>query len=120
MRSVLGVAEGIENRFAGLLTRRTITGNSSENANEALSRNKIKRLIMHILLATDKKYEETNSYYLRLLGEPKGLAHIRGLPKATKDKIITSFKNTTDEIAMTELKASRLYDLLTGMTTAGQ
>lgn len=120
MRSVLGVAEGIENRFAGLLTRendyREFVGKMQT---KRYPRNKIKRLIMHILLATDKKYEETNSYYLRLLGaSQKGLAHIRGLPKATKDKIITSFKNTTDEIAMTELKASRLYDLLTGMTTA--
>ena len=73
---------------------------------------------MHILLATDKNTRRRTAIIFAPRRRQKGLAHIRGLPKATKDKIITSFKNTTDEIAMTELKASRLYDLLTGMTTA--
>jgi predicted nucleotidyltransferase len=120
MRAVLGVTEGIENRFAEMLAReddyQTFV---AKMKTKRYTESKIKRLIMHMLLGTDKKYEEANLYYLRLLGaSQKGLAFVRSLPEDVKARIITSFKNATDEIAVTELKASRLYDLLTDATTA--
>jgi len=119
-QNIFGISEGIENRFAAFLENETCYQKFIKNIQtKRYTANKIKRLILHVLLDTDKKYEETCQYYLRLLGSnQKGLAYIRNLPKTIKDKIITSFKNRTDEISTTELRASRLYDLITGKTSA--
>ena len=113
--NILGVNEGIENRIATFIN---ITNNYHAFIKMIQTKrypiNKIKRLILHILLDSNKKYEMSFNHYLRLLAaSKKGLNYINKLPKETKNRIITSFKNTTNEIALTELKASYLYDIVT-------
>lgn len=118
--NVFGVGEGIENRFASLLNQKNDYRNFIATAQtKRYPQNRIQRLILHILLGTDKKYEATAAHYIRLTGATKkGLHYIGTLSAGVKNKIITSFKNNNDEIVLTELKASRLYDLLTGAATA--
>jgi len=115
-QNVLGVSEGIENRIDSFLTTSNTYLELIKNIQtKRYSINKIKRLILHIILNTDKKYESTYNSYLRLLGASDlGLNYINQLPKDIKSEIITSFKNKLDnDLVLKELQATKLYGLLT-------
>ena len=64
---------------------------------------------------TSNKYLDKSNYYFRVLGaNDKGLNYINKLPKTTKAKIITSFKNMeNNDLVLQELKATKLYGLIT-------
>jgi hypothetical protein len=64
---------------------------------------------------TNIKYQNNTNYYLRVLAAYNpGLAYINKLPKATKAKIITTFKNKeNDELVNIEVQATKIYGLIT-------
>ncbi len=114
--NILGMNEGIENRIKNFLATSTTYEQLVNNIQtKRYTHNKIKRLLLHLVMKTNKIYENKSTYYLRMLGANKnGLAYINKLPKSTKEKIITSFKNLeNNKLVQTELKATKLYCLLT-------
>lgn len=115
LQKILTVSEGIENRLINMIS---ISRNYNEFLKNVQTRrytlNKVKRLLIHILLNTSKYYNENNYSYIRLLGlNEVGRRYLRLLNKDIKNKIITSFKNTDDYNALMELKATKIYGLIT-------
>jgi len=119
-QNILGINEGIENRFAAFLDQATDYQQFIKRMQtKRYTANKIKRLILHIILNTDKTYENTFRHYVRMLGAgPKGLSYIRSMPKTIKNNIITTLKHHDDIMVTTEYRASRLYDLITDKSLA--
>lgn len=115
-QTIFGVSEGIENRISNFLTKSKTYKELIENVKtKRYTTNKIKRLLLHIIMNTNKDYQDKANYYLRLLGaNDLGLTYINTLPKTTKSKITTSFKNLEkDDLVQIELKATKIYGLLT-------
>lgn len=115
-QTIFGVSEGIENRISNFLTKSKTYQELIENVKtKRYTTNKIKRLLLHIIMNTNKDYQDKANYYLRLLGaNDLGLTYINTLPKTTKSKITTSFKNLEkDDLVQIELKATKIYGLLT-------
>ncbi|MCK9470790.1 MAG: nucleotidyltransferase family protein [Bacilli bacterium] len=114
--NIFGVSEGIENRIYSFLDKINSYQELIDNVKtKRYTPNKIKRLILHIIMNTNIKYQDKANFYLRVLGASNsGFEYINTLPKTTKSKIITSFKNKEDnELVQLELKASKIYSLLT-------
>lgn len=114
IKSLLGVKEGIENRLENILN----TSNSyNELVNNACTKrynpNYIKRILLNIILKVPDQIQKVN--YLRILGfNKKGESHIKTLPKDIKEQIITTFKGQESDLCNYELKATKLYGLLSG------
>lgn len=118
--SLYGVNEGIEKRLLSTLNDSMCYNVFMKNVvSKRYSHYRIQRTILHILMNTPKELQNKSNYYLRLLGSNEaGFKYINTLPKETKKKIITSLKNLEDNIIVEcELKATRLYDLITDSNT---
>ena len=108
------INEGIENRFESFILDNDYESFINDVKTKRYTVNKIKRLILYILLNIDKKYENKYDYYLRVLGlNDLGKKHISTLPKETKKQIITTFKNTNNDLVNIELKVTKLYSIIT-------
>lgn len=112
--SILGVDEGIENRFNDFIqTAKTYDEFIKNVQTRRYSYNRIKRIIINIVLGVPKIYAKNEHNYLRILAfSNEGKAYLNRLPKSTKKQIITSFKNNDDYLVQMELKSSKLYSLL--------
>ncbi len=107
------VNEGIENRLQNFIHLDTYEEFVKNVQTKRYSENKIKRLILNILLNVPKKYECSYTYYLRILGmNTIGKKYINSLNKNTKNNIITSFKNNNREIVNIELTSTKLYGII--------
>lgn len=116
IQKIFGVNEGIENRINNFLNKVNSYQELINNVKtKRYPQNKIKRLLLHIIMNTSNKYLDKSNYYFRVLGaSDKGLNYINKLPKTTKAKIITSFKNMeNNDLVLQELKATKLYGLIT-------
>lgn len=114
LHKYLGVKEGIENRIDNVCDLSNNYDELVENAcTKRYTPNYIRRLLLNILLripSQDQKIE-----YYRVLGFNKdGEEHIRELDKEIKAKIITGYKSVLSNESNIELKATKLYGLLTG------
>ena len=113
-KNILGVKEGIENRFLSFIDSANYKDFINNVQTKRYSINTIKRLILHILLNTSSQYEGKVNYYLRILGMNNcGMKYLAHLPKNIKQEIITTPKNSTNEFVNLELRATKLYCLLT-------
>lgn len=107
------VYEGIENRLINFIHLNTYEEFIKNVQTKRYPENKIRRLILHILLDIPKNYDYEYTYYLRVLGmNSRGKKHISNLPKEIKEKIITSFKNKNEEIIKIELTSTKLYGII--------
>ncbi len=107
------VYEGIENRLISFIHLNTYEEFIKNVQTKRYPENKIRRLILHILLDIPKNYDYEYTYYLRVLGmNSRGKKHISNLPKEIKEKIITSFKNKNEEIIKIELTSTKLYGII--------
>ena len=112
--SIKGINEGIENRLLNFINEKTYQDFIKNVITKRYSINKIKRIILYILLNIDKKYENKYLNYIRVLGiDEIGKKHISSLPKEIKKEIITSFKNNDNDLIQIELKATKLYGIIT-------
>lgn len=113
--NIKGVSEGIENRLINFINCECYNDFINNVKSKRYTVNKIKRLILYILLNIDKKYENSYCYYLRILGlNENGKKHISSLNKDIKSEIITTFKNKDDnELVKIELSVSKLYGIIT-------
>lgn len=114
-RGIWGVNEGIEKRIASFIPEADDFRSLVEKIQtKRYPQNKIKRLLLHMLMGTPKEFENKKLHYLRMLGASlKGLEYLKKLPKEVKAEIITSFKNREDNpLVKAELKATSVYGLL--------
>lgn len=114
IRDLLGVKEGIENRLDNVVS---LSNNYQELVQNACTKryspNYIKRLLLNIVLKVPDQVQKI--HYLRVLGfNKKGENHIRTLPKSVKEEIITTYKGSLTAPSKYELKATKLYGLLSG------
>jgi predicted nucleotidyltransferase len=116
LRNILGVTEGIENRLVSMLVK-THDYESFVRAiqTKRYPLNRIKRLLLHILLETPKEFSNQYFHYLRILAmNSQGKQYLAKLPKIIKDQIITNIKYHLDDINISyEIKATKLFGLLT-------
>lgn len=116
IKTIYGVSEGIENRIYSFLQKSNSYDELINNIKtKRYTTNKIKRLLLHIIMDINNKYMDKSNYYLRVLGASNnGLEYLNTLPKTTKSKIITSLKNLdSNEFVQIELKATKIYEILT-------
>lgn len=113
--NIKGVNEGIENRLINFINCENYEDFINNVKSKRYTINKIKRLILYILLNIPKYYENNYCYYLRVLGmNDNGKKHISTLNKVTKSKIITTFKNKeNNELVNIELLTTKLYGIIT-------
>jgi len=112
--NIKGVNEGIENRLLNFINSTDYETFINNVKSKRYTINKVKRLILFILLNVPKQYENKYCYYLRILGMNNiGKKHIGSLNKETKSKIITSFKNINNDLVDIEIKATKLYGIIT-------
>lgn len=112
--NIKGVSEGIENRLISFINSNDYDSFINNVITKRYTVNKIKRLILYILLEIPKKYENSYDYYLRILGmNTNGKKYISKLDKEIKKQIITTFKNQSNELIDIELKVSKLYGIIT-------
>ena len=79
--------------------------------------NRIKRTILSIILEITDNYIN-EPLRLRVLGmSTNGEKLIKSLNKEVKKSIVTTLKNNTDEVFKIELKATKLYDIITNQNT---
>ena len=115
--NIASVNEGIENRLININDCESYDSFLENAATKRYPLNRLKRLVLNILLDTNKKYENMNSYlpYLRILRtNDLGLKQIKN--KKCITNISKAFKETDDdlkEILDFELKVTKLYDLIT-------
>jgi len=115
LQKFYGVNEGIENRLYTFIDKATNYAEFIELVkSKRYSANRIRRLLLYILLEIPKEYEQQYMHYLRILGmNSLGEKYINTIPKNIKKEIITTFKNQNNELVNIELKASKLYTLIT-------
>ncbi len=114
LQNIKGVNEGIENRLISFINSKNYDDFINNVATKRYTINKIKRLILYILLDIPKKYEHSYDIYLRILGmNDNGAQYVNSLNKIIKKQIITTFKNSVNELINIELKASKLYGIIT-------
>ena len=111
---ILGVKEGIEYRLDNICD---VSKNYDELVENACTKrytpNYIRRLLLHIVLKVPQVEQKVD--YLRVLAfNKKGEDHFKELPKEIKNRIVTGFKSTLSDESSLELKATKLYGLLTG------
>lgn len=110
----LGVKEGIENRVFNQLDKSNTLDELIQNSQtKRYSANYIKRLLLHIIMETSNQTNQEIEY-TRILGfNKKAKKYINGLSKDIKETIITSPKNTNNIYCLNELRATKLYEILT-------
>lgn len=111
---ILGISEGIENRLINIIKEST---SYDEFINKVATKrypiNKIKRILLNIILGIQESDNLCYNYYRVLAFNTYGEKYLNTLPKEIKKSIITSFKNVNNNIADIELKVTNLYGLIT-------
>ena len=76
------------------------------------SYNRIKRMLLHILTNTKKDYNASINY-IRVLGlDNKGKEVLKSIKKKIDVPVITKYKKEYDSLFKDDIKASKLYSLL--------
>lgn len=105
--------EGIENYVIKNLEGQNFEECMNKLSNKRYTKSRFMRLFISSLLNIDKNYNQNNEYY-RILGfNDKGRKYINTLPKNLKNSLKTSLKNETNATAIFELRATKLYSMLT-------
>ena len=115
-RNILGANEGIEHRLESMITQASDYDSFVRAVQtKRYPMNRIKRLLLHILLETPKEYQNQYFNYLRILAmNSLGKQYVSVLKKEIKAILITNIKNHLDDINIIyELKATKLFGLLT-------
>ena len=115
-KDILGVSEGIENRiFKFINDAKSFSDLASMIQTKRYSLNHINRLLTNIALDNKKIIEDD---YLRLIGLNKNKKnYLNTLEKEIKQKIFSSPNDSTSMLLEAEIKASKIYDIITGNNT---
>lgn len=114
----LNCKEGIENRIINCINNSSSFDEFVDNVKtKRYPPNRIKRTILSIILEITDNYIN-EPLRLRVLGmSTNGEKLIKSLNKEVKKSIVTTLKNNTDEVFNIELKATKLYDIITNQNT---
>lgn len=105
--------EGIENYIIKNMCGQNLEECMNKLCNKRYTKSRFMRLFISSLLNINKNYNQNDEYY-RILGfNEKGRKYINTLPKSLKNNLKTSLKNETNATAILELRATKLYCLLT-------
>ncbi len=114
LNDILDVDEGIENK----LKKEIISVDKLEDLilkvkSKRYSYNRIKRMLLHILTKTKKDYDKEVKY-IRVLGmNLNGMKILKEAKKNSNLQIVTKFKKEYYKLFEDDIKASKLYSLLT-------
>ncbi len=114
LNNILDVDEGIENK----LKKEIISVDKLEDLilkvkSKRYSYNRIKRMLLHILTKTKKDYDKEVKY-IRVLGmNLNGMKILKEAKKNSNLQIVTKFKKEYYKLFEDDIKASKLYSLLT-------
>ena len=116
-KDILCVDEGIEvriNKFLG--EAKSFVDLASLVRTKRYSLNHVNRILVNIALDNKKGINDTP--YLRLLAfNPEKKDYLNKLNKDIKALIFSSPKDSNSSVLSQELKASKIYDLITGLNT---
>lgn len=115
LSNISGISEGIDNRLLSFYSITNYTDFIENVKTRRYNENRIKRLILNILLDVNKKYENIKEYlpYLRpLYANSEGIKLLKGKDIITSPKLIDKDSPFYDILSY-ELKATKLYGLLT-------
>ena len=114
LSEILDVEDGIENK----LKKEIFNVNNADELilkvkSKRYSYNKLKRMLLHILLKTKKNYD-TSIKYIRVLGlTNNGKNILKSIKKTCDVPIITKYKKEYDSLFKDDIKLSKLYSLIT-------
>ena len=114
LNEVLDVNEGIENK----LKKEIFNVNSIDELilkvkSKRYSYNRIKRMLLHIITNTKKDYNKDINY-IRVLGmNNNGIRILKKIKKDINIPIITKFKKEYEYLFLDDIKASKIYSLIT-------
>lgn len=114
LNDILDVDEGIENK----LKKEIISVDKLKDLilkvkSKRYSYNRIKRMLLHILTKTKKDYDKEVKY-IRVLGmNLNGMKILKEAKKNSNLQIVTKFKKEYYKLFEDDIKASKLYSLLT-------
>lgn len=114
LNEILDVDEGIENKLKKeVLNCNDIDELIKKVKSKRYSYNRIKRMLLHILTNTKKDYIK-DIKYIRVLGmNKKGKEILKEAKKNTCLPIITKYKKEFDYLFKDDIKASKIYSLIT-------
>ena len=114
LKDILDVDEGIENKIKKeILNVDKLEDLILKVKSKRYSYNRIKRMLLHILTKTKKDYDK-EVRYIRVLGmNLNGMKILKEAKKNSSLQIVTKFKKEYYKLFEDDIKASKLYSLLT-------
>ena len=114
LNEILDVNEGIENKLKKEIhNSKTIDELILNTKSKRYSYNRIKRMLLHILTKTKKDYN-TDIKYIRVLGlNNNGKKVLKDIKGNIDVPIITKFKKEYASLFKDDIKASKIYSLIT-------
>ncbi len=115
LNEILDVDEGIENKLKKEIENAKDTNDLILKVkSKRYSYNRIKRMLLHILSNTKKDYD-INIRYIRVLGlSNNGAKVLKDIKKHIDVPVITKYKKEYNNLFKDEIKASKLYSLISG------
>lgn len=115
-KDILGISEGIEARIAKFIaTSNSFKELASNVQTKRYSLNHVNRALINIAL-DNKMVNEEN--YLRLLAfNLNKKDYLNKINKETKTLIFSSAKDSDSKLLKAELRASKIYDIISGLNT---
>lgn len=120
--NIINISEGIENRLYNFINEKTYQDYINNTYTKRYPINRIKRIILHVVANSNSMLLESKELYLRVLGlNDLGIKYIKKLKNKniimnTKDALDNA-NSTIKEILETELKMTKIYDLVTKKET---
>lgn len=114
LNDILDVDEGIENKLKKeIYNSKTIDELILNTKSKRYSYNRIKRMLLHILTKTKKDYD-TSVKYIRVLGlNNNGKKILKDVKNIIDVPVITKFKKEYEVLFKDDIKASKIYSLIT-------
>lgn len=109
------VDEGIDNRIKAVIeTSNTLEEFLDQIKTKRYTYNRIKRMMIHILLSFTKKEAKNQKLnYIRVLGFNKqGLKHLNKVKKDISIPIVSNMKKIYNDLLELDIRAEKLYQLL--------
>ena len=114
LNEYIGVDEGIENKFKKIVNKSSNIDELILNAkSKRYSYNRIQRILLHIACKDKKDNNEHEIKYIRVLGmNNNGKKILKEVKKDINIPIITKFKKEYESLFKEDLKASKIYSLI--------
>ena len=111
---MIDVDEGIENKLKKEIENvKNVDEFILKVKSKRYSYNKIKRMLLHILTNTKKDYQK-DIKYIRVLGlNDNGMKILKEIKNKIEIPVITKYKKEYDYLFKDDIKASKIYSLIT-------